>query len=88
MCCRGIGAGPKVRTAAMSKGKNAPVAQSSMDFAAVAGRLLEKTSVHHISHGEITRSFKNLKPWKKVRTGPDIQEMHCTYAFQLPKANS
>ena len=52
--------------------------QSSMDFAVVAGQVLEKMSANHICHYEI------LEQWKKVHMVPDIQK--CIVCSMTAKA--
>ena len=60
----GVGGRAKsiVRTAVMSKKADAPVVQPSSDF---AGKLLEKTTVFHISQMQIDEHAKKLNPWEK-----------------------
>ena len=75
----GVGGRAKsiVRTAVMSKKDDAPVVQSSLDFANVAKMLLQKTTVFHMSQIEIDDRIKVLKPWSEDPTPiPGIQKIH------------
>ena len=60
----------------MSKKQNNTVVQSSEDFAKVARRLLEKTSVFHMSQAEIDEQVQTVISWENVEAYPGIQKIY------------
>lgn len=74
----GIGGRAKsiVRTEVISKKTEGTVGQSSKDFARTAGRLLNKTTVIHISQEEIDERINEMAPWNDVAGFPGIMKMH------------
>lgn len=66
----------------MSKGSNAMVVQSSNDFACAADRLMNKTTVCHISQEQIDQHRDSNDLWRDMAQVNGILRMHvaqCSY---------
>ena len=74
----GIGGSAKslVRKRVMSKGENAVVVQTSMDFYQVAKDNMKEVTVLHISETEIFEFVNAYKPWENVKYAVGISKMH------------
>ncbi|KAK2726661.1 hypothetical protein QYM36_007482 [Artemia franciscana] len=77
-----IGSNPKspVRRSVMSKGSNAKVVQSSNDFARAASRLMNKTTVSHISQEQIDQHRDSIDFWR------DMAKIDNTISMDTPKS--
>lgn len=79
----GIGGRAKsiVRMEVMSKKIDSTIVQSSKDFARAATRLMDQTTVIHISQKDIEQRINEVATWENVPPVPGIQKMHVACCF-------